>query len=103
MPGVFHIHALMVAGVCHLSTRLHIPAPVGADVGASSEWAEVRSAMPVPAWLLKRGGRPEAYCHREMLVAVRYLVDKRREADGCAGRLPVLASCAVAGVVASAP
>jgi len=38
-----------------------------------AEWAEVRSA--VPAWLLKRGGRPEAYCHREMLDAVRYLVD----------------------------
>ncbi|MGW0574834.1 IS5 family transposase [Streptomyces sp. NPDC002920] len=40
-----------------------------------AEWAEVRSAMPVPAWLLKQGGRPEAYCHREMLDAVRYLVD----------------------------
>ncbi|MER7199913.1 transposase [Streptomyces sp. CB01635] len=40
-----------------------------------AEWAEVRSAMPVPAWLLKRGGRPEAFCHREMLDAVRYLVD----------------------------
>ncbi|MFI1506260.1 hypothetical protein [Streptomyces sp. NPDC020597] len=39
------------------------------------EWAEVRAAMPVPAWLLKRGGRPEAYCHREMPDAVRYLVD----------------------------
>ncbi|MGW4439650.1 hypothetical protein ACWELO_28495 [Streptomyces sp. NPDC004596] len=31
--------------------------------------------LPVPAWLLKQGGRPEAYCHREMLDAVRYLVD----------------------------
>ncbi|MBT2408437.1 transposase, partial [Streptomyces sp. ISL-21] len=31
------------------------------------EWAEVRSAMPVPAWLLKQGGRPEEHCHREML------------------------------------
>lgn len=31
--------------------------------------------MPVPAWLLKRGGRPEAYCHQTMLDAVRYLVD----------------------------
>ncbi|WP_435841662.1 transposase [Streptomyces collinus] len=31
--------------------------------------------MPVPAWLLKRGGRPAAYCHREMLDAVHYLVD----------------------------
>ncbi|QFQ99915.1 IS5 family transposase [Streptomyces phaeolivaceus] len=40
-----------------------------------AEWAEVRSAVPVPAWLLKQGGRPEAYCHREMLDAVRYLVD----------------------------
>lgn len=40
-----------------------------------AEWGEVRAAMPVPAWLLKRGGRPEAYCHREMLDAVRYLVD----------------------------
>ncbi|MDX2720929.1 transposase, partial [Streptomyces scabiei] len=40
-----------------------------------AEWAEVRAAMPVPAWLLKRGGRPEAYCHRTMLDAVRYLVD----------------------------
>ncbi|MFI5756825.1 transposase [Streptomyces sp. NPDC051569] len=40
-----------------------------------AEWAEVRVAMPVPAWLLKRGGRPEAFCHREMLDAVRYLVD----------------------------
>jgi transposase len=40
-----------------------------------AEWAEVRAAMPVPAWLLKRGGRPEEFCHREMLDAVRYLVD----------------------------
>lgn len=31
--------------------------------------------MPVPAWLEGRGGRPEAYCHREMVDAVRYLVD----------------------------
>jgi transposase len=40
-----------------------------------AEWGEVRAAMPVPAWLLARGGRPEAFCHREMLDAVRYLVD----------------------------
>ncbi|MGW5276227.1 transposase [Streptomyces sp. NPDC004044] len=40
-----------------------------------AEWAEVRTAMPVPAWLLQQGGRPEAYCHREMLDAMRYLVD----------------------------
>lgn len=40
-----------------------------------AEWAEIRSAMPVRAWLLKRGGRPEGFCHREMLDAVRCLVD----------------------------
>ncbi|MFG2560286.1 transposase [Streptomyces sp. NPDC048496] len=40
-----------------------------------AEWAEVRAAMPVPAWLEGRGGRPEEYCHREMIDAVRYLVD----------------------------
>ncbi|GAA3484780.1 hypothetical protein GCM10018966_093120 [Streptomyces yanii] len=32
-----------------------------------AEWAEVRAAMPVPAWLEGRGGRPEACCHREMV------------------------------------
>ncbi|MEU5034073.1 transposase [Streptomyces rubiginosohelvolus] len=41
----------------------------------NAEWAEVRAAMPVSTWLLKRGGRPEVYCRRDMLDAVRYLVD----------------------------
>jgi transposase len=40
-----------------------------------AEWAQVRASMPVPAWLEGRGGRPEAYCHREMVDAVRYIVD----------------------------
>lgn len=40
-----------------------------------AEWAVVRAAMPVPAWLEGRGGRPEVHCHREMIDAVRYLVD----------------------------
>ncbi|MGW1666872.1 IS5 family transposase [Streptomyces microflavus] len=40
-----------------------------------AEWRVVRAALPVPAWLEGRGGQPEAYCHREMLDAVRYLVD----------------------------
>jgi transposase len=31
--------------------------------------------MPVPAWLEGRGGRPEGHCHREMIDAVRYVVD----------------------------
>ncbi|MER7201426.1 IS5/IS1182 family transposase [Streptomyces sp. CB01635] len=39
------------------------------------EWAQVRPLLPVPGWLRGRGGQPEAYCHRAMLDAVRYLVD----------------------------
>ncbi|KUN04766.1 transposase [Streptomyces canus] len=31
--------------------------------------------LPVPGWMRGRGGRPEAYCHRAMLDAIRYLVD----------------------------
>ncbi|RKT09881.1 putative transposase of IS4/5 family DUF4096 [Streptomyces sp. 1114.5] len=32
------------------------------------------AALPVPAWLNGRGGRPEGYYHRQLLDAVRYLV-----------------------------
>ncbi|MCE7082941.1 IS5 family transposase [Streptomyces sp. ST2-7A] len=39
------------------------------------EWAVVRLALPVPAWMDGRGGRPESYCHRQMVDAIRYLVD----------------------------
>ncbi|WP_225840632.1 IS5 family transposase [Streptomyces sp. NK08204] len=39
-----------------------------------AEWAEVRASLPVPPWLEGRGGRPEGYCHRQMVDAVRYLV-----------------------------
>jgi transposase len=39
------------------------------------EWAEVRGAMPVPGWLEGRGGQPESYCHRQMIDAIRFLVD----------------------------
>ncbi|MET9611983.1 transposase [Kitasatospora indigofera] len=38
------------------------------------EWAVVRASLPVPRWLEGRGGQPEAYCHRQMSDAVRYLV-----------------------------
>ncbi|MGA5474365.1 IS5 family transposase [Streptomyces arboris] len=39
------------------------------------EWAAVRPLLPVPGWMRGRGGQPEAYCHRAILDAVRYLVD----------------------------
>ncbi|MEV7780910.1 transposase [Kitasatospora sp. NPDC088351] len=42
---------------------------------SDAEWAVVRPLLPVPGWLLGRGGQPEAYCHRAMLDAIRYLVD----------------------------
>ncbi|MFD5463041.1 transposase [Kitasatospora sp. NPDC127059] len=41
---------------------------------SDAEWAVVRDAMPVPAWMEGRGGQPEGYCHRQMVDAVRYLV-----------------------------
>ncbi|WP_382466241.1 IS5 family transposase [Streptomyces noursei] len=40
-----------------------------------AEWEAVRPLLPVPAWLRGRDGQPEAYCHRAMLDAIRYLVD----------------------------
>lgn len=42
---------------------------------SDAEWAVVRDALPMPAWLEGRGGQPEGYCHRQMLDAVRYTVD----------------------------
>ncbi|ULR47837.1 IS5 family transposase [Streptomyces deccanensis] len=39
------------------------------------EWAVIRPLLPVPGWMRGRGGRPEGYCHRAMLDAIRYLVD----------------------------
>jgi transposase len=39
-----------------------------------AEWVIVRPLLPVPAWMNGRGGRPEGYCHRQMIDAVRYLV-----------------------------
>lgn len=40
-----------------------------------TEWARIRPLLPVPAWLEGRGGKPEGYCHRQILDAIRYLVD----------------------------
>ena len=46
----------------------------GSDM-SDAEWMLVRDLLPVPGWLAGRGGRPEGYCHRQMIDAVRYLVD----------------------------
>lgn len=46
----------------------------GSDM-TDAEWQVVRELLPVPAWLEGRGGRPEGYCHRVMLDAVRHVVD----------------------------
>ncbi|MER7930027.1 transposase [Streptomyces sp. NPDC096057] len=42
---------------------------------SDAEWAVVRDLLPVPGWLSGRGGRPEGYCHRQMIDALRSLVD----------------------------
>ncbi|MFE4976462.1 IS5 family transposase [Kitasatospora sp. NPDC056651] len=42
---------------------------------SDAEWAVARPLLPVPGWLWGRGGQPEAYCHRAILDAIRYLVD----------------------------
>ncbi|MEU2866850.1 transposase [Streptomyces mirabilis] len=54
-----------------------------------AEWAAVRPLLPVPGWMRGRGGRPEAYCHRAVLDAIRYLID-RHQVAGDAGRLPTV-------------
>ncbi|MFI8836332.1 IS5 family transposase [Streptomyces afghaniensis] len=42
---------------------------------SDAEWMAVRDLLPVPGWLAGRGGRPEGYCHMQLIDAVRYLVD----------------------------
>ncbi|MET7458524.1 transposase [Streptomyces sp. NPDC005574] len=46
----------------------------GSDM-TDAQWAVVRDALPVPAWMEGRGGQPEGYCHRQMLDAVFYVTD----------------------------
>jgi transposase len=42
---------------------------------SDAEWEAVRPLVPLPAWIGGMGGRPECYCHREMIDAVLYLTD----------------------------
>ncbi len=39
------------------------------------QWAVIVGLIPVPAWIGGRGGRPEGYCHREMIDAMLYVDD----------------------------
>ena len=39
------------------------------------EWAQMAPLIPTPAWILGRGGRPEEYCHRQLIDAILYLTD----------------------------
>ena len=40
-----------------------------------AQWAAIAPLIPIPAWIRGRGGRPEGYCHREMIDAVLYVDD----------------------------
>jgi transposase len=40
---------------------------------ADAEWAVCEPLLPAPAWLAGRGGRPAAYCMRDIVDAIRYL------------------------------
>ncbi|WP_231406715.1 IS5 family transposase [Streptomyces sp. MC1] len=42
---------------------------------SDAEWTLVRDLLPAPGWPAGRGGPPEGYCHRQMIDAVRCLVD----------------------------
>lgn len=39
------------------------------------QWAVIAPLIPVPTWIQGRGGRPEGYCHREMIDAMLYIDD----------------------------
>lgn len=40
-----------------------------------AQWAAVALLVPIPAWMAGHGGRPECYCHRQMIDAMLYLDD----------------------------
>ena len=39
-----------------------------------AEWAVIEPSLPVPAWMLGKGGRPGEHCRRDIVDAIRYLV-----------------------------
>lgn len=40
-----------------------------------AEWQVIAPLLPDPAWRAGLGGRPEEYCRRQVIDAIRYLVD----------------------------
>jgi transposase len=48
---------------------------------SDEEWQVIKPLMPWPAWLHGNGGRPEKYCRRLIMDAIRYVVD-----NGCKWR-----------------
>lgn len=40
-----------------------------------AQWAVIAPLIPAPAWIGGRGGRPEGYCHREMVDVMLYVDD----------------------------
>ncbi len=48
---------------------------------SDEEWQVIKSLMPWPVWLHGNGGRPEKYCRRLIMDAIRYVVD-----NGCKWR-----------------
>jgi hypothetical protein len=41
---------------------------------SDAEWAVIEPALPAPAWLAGKGGRPARRCRRDYVNAIRYLV-----------------------------
>ncbi|HZD74529.1 MAG TPA: transposase [Actinomycetota bacterium] len=40
---------------------------------SDAEWAVCEPLLPYPAWLAGKGGRPSAYCMRDIVDGIRYL------------------------------
>lgn len=42
---------------------------------SDGEWAVIEPLLPAPGWTLGRGGSPGSYCRRDIVNAIRYLVN----------------------------
>jgi len=69
---------------------------------SEAEWTVCEPLLPHPAWLAGKGGRPSAYCMRDVVDGIRYLTHNGPGMAGVACRLParldgLLLGCQVAG------